>query len=153
MRMLIPALFLLLLLDGCGSPKPADFLGAEARLLAQTKVGDAVVMLGSLPSGEWVTAVAGKDGTPTTQTITPQPQPMPFLAQGVAVLTGQAPPGAVRYELLTREGAVLKGKIENDVYLIAWPAASDNPGYILRILNDTDEEIYRWPPPGGLPAA
>jgi len=148
----VVSVLLLILLSGCGSPKSADILGEEAKLLAQTKVGDAVVMLGALPSGEWITGIAGDEGT-STQKAVPQLEPTPYLAQGVAVLSGQAPPNAVRYELLTREGLILKGKIEGDVYLIAWPATSDNPGYILRILNESDDEIFRWPPPGGLPAA
>lgn len=148
-----PFLLLVLALAGCSSPSQSEALGPEARLLVQTRVENAVVMLGALPTGEWVTAVShGKDDW-TRQTMPPQDQPMPVLSGNVAVVAAKAPAGASSCEALTDERKVVKGKVANGACLIAWLTESGEPAFILRILDAKGNEIYRWPPPGGLPAA
>jgi hypothetical protein len=148
-----PCLLLILALAGCSSPRQSEVLGPEARLLVQTKVGNAVVMLGALPTGEWVTAVHhGKDDL-GSQTMPPQDQPMPFLSGNVAVVAAKAPDGASSCELVTDERKVVKGKVANGACLIAWFTESGKPAFILRMLDSKGDEIYRYPPPGGLPAA
>ncbi|MFZ5823478.1 MAG: hypothetical protein ACOY94_03940 [Bacillota bacterium] len=129
-------------------------MGPDARLIAQKRVESAVVMLGLLPSGEWTTAVSrGTDRVASQTAMRPADRPMPFIGEGVCVVVGKAPPGAERYELLTENREILKGRVEDGVYLIAWPTQAERPAFILRILDAKGNEIYRWPPPGALPAA
>lgn len=154
MGRLLVTLLALLLAVGCSSPKPAQLMGPEAKLLAQRRVQGAVVMLGLLPSGEWMTAVVRGKEQVASQTVTPRTdRPMPFIGEGVCVVAGKAPPGAERYELMTETREIIKGKVEDGVYLIAWPTRAESPAFILRILDAEGNELYRWPPPGALPAA
>lgn len=154
MRRPLLLLLLLFLMAGCGSPKPSEALGAEAKLLTQAKVDGATVMLGALSSGEWVLATTnGKDDPNRAVLDLQEGKPLYRLASGIAMVAGRAPEGADRYELLTDERNLLKGKVVDGVYLIAWTTNSAKPAFLLRILNAKGEELYRWPPPGAVPAA
>lgn len=147
-------LMALVLAAGCRSPKPEQVLGPDAKLMAETRVNGAVVLLGRLPSGEWTTAVVRGRDSVVSQTMEPvTDRPMPFIGEGVCVVAGKAPQGAERYELMTETREVLKGKVENGLYLVAWPTRAESPAFILRILDAKGNELYRWPPPGVLPAA
>ncbi|MFZ5814149.1 MAG: hypothetical protein ACOY93_02430 [Bacillota bacterium] len=144
---------LLILITACGSPRPSDLLGADAELLAQTKVDGATAMVGALPSGEWVTAIARGEAVGSQRMKPNGNHPMPFHTAGITVVAGRAPEGAVRYELLNESRVVLKGDVRDGVYLIAWPSAVERFAFILRLLDAKGNELYRWPPPGALPAA
>lgn len=154
MRWYLLMFLLVLAVSGCGSPKVTEILGDGATLLVQTKYEGGLAMLGRLPSGEWSVAVVPAKGTVVKETVSPVPnRPFPVLMAGAAVVTGQAPDGAVQVELMTENRQVIKGKVENGAYLIVWPTAERNPVFLLRILDAKGEELFRWPPPGGLPAA
>lgn len=154
MRLFWLVALLFVMVTGCASPSPAEVLGPEARLLAQTKADGAVVMLGALPSGEWTLAVSRGDGAVSQSSKPPMTQPVTFSGKGLNLVAGRAPEGAERWELLNEARQVLKGRVENGVYLIAWPTSAEaKPAFILRILDAKGDELYRWPPPGGLPAA
>lgn len=146
-------LLLLLVLVGCSSPKPSEVLDPRATLLVQTKVAKAVVMVGTMPEGEWVIGVHHGDSGPNAVLFDPTETPETFLDEGVAVVAAKAPAGAATCELLTDQRKVIKGKVANGACLVAWAEESENPGFILVILDAKQNELYRWPPPGGLPAA
>lgn len=147
-------LLVLLLLTACSSPNQVD-LGPDVTRLVSREFEGGVAQLGSNPSGEWVLGV-NRGGKPETQNLpapTESGRPIYKILANTAVVVGKAPPEAVQFELVNEARQVLKGKVEQGVYLIAWPTGKESPAFILRILDAKGNEIYRWPPPGGLPAA
>lgn len=111
-------------------------------------------MLGILPSGEWVVAVIPNEGEIARRVVTVrQDRPTPVVMAGITVVAGTAPLGADRYELLTDTRMVLKGKVENGAYLVVWATESQEPAFVLRILDEKGNELLLWPPSGGLPVA
>lgn len=155
LRMLVMILSLLLLLSGCaGSPKVNEVLGDGASLVTQTEYGGGVAMLGILPSGDWSVGIAPEGGMAEKRVVTlAVDRPFQEVMAGIAIVAGKAPEGAVRYELLNEDRQVIKGKVEKGVFLVAWPTNRERPAFILRVLDADGNELYRWPPPGSLPAA
>lgn len=154
----LPLVMLLAVLTGCVSPKGTPLqedLGADVTPVAKLEVEGGVALLGTRPSGEWV--IGASRGEKPETVVVPEPgepgRPLYHVVAKTAVVVGKAPVGAAQYELVNENREVLKGKVQKGVYLIAWPVGAESPAFILRILDSKGNEIYRWPPPGGLPAA
>lgn len=116
--------------------------GAEIRLV-RTKEGR-IVALVRTKSGEVGTLQQDESGL----------HPIRGWIDGMQIVAGETPavPGP-RYEVLTAEGKVLKGKLGVNWFIVVWPAPVPTPQYQFRILDAKGTERYRWPPPGRSPIA
>lgn len=116
--------------------------GAQIRLV-QTREGR-IVALVRTKSGEMGTLQQEESGL----------HPVRGWIGGLQVVAGRTPevPGP-RYEVMTAEGKVLKGRLGAKWFIVAWSAPQPTPRYLFRILDEKGIERYRWPPPGRSPIA
>lgn len=155
-RMIVFGVCLLSILVGCaaGAPSTADLLGSDVSEVTRAELKDGFAVLGRKDSGEFVVGVMRKGSTGRVVPLELEAgRPAVELVDGVALVGGLLPVSeAQRVEVLTENRLLLKAPVRNGAYLVAWPADSW-PRLLLRALDAKGEEVFRWPPAGGLPAA
>lgn len=128
---------------------------AGSKLLTSARVEGAEIRLVETNSGHLVALIRTKSGeVAILQQEESGLHPIRGWVGGVQVVAGATPeiPGP-RYEVLTAEGKVLKGKLGANWFIVAWPSPASTPRYLFRILDEKGIERYQWPPTDRSPVA
>jgi len=73
---------------------------------------------------------------------------------GTAVVAGVVQSDRARgAELLTEQGAVIRGTLRDGSYILSWSSPTTPTRFLLRILDARGDELLRWPPSSAVPAA
>jgi hypothetical protein len=147
----------LLAVLGCSTPPPpaTDLLEPGARLLTEFDLKGSKAVLGERSSGELVVTLWKEGGKWHSASGGGRQSTRPLVdwSEGLQVVAGRfEQPGGAQVQVTTDSGKIT-GKLENGVYLAAWPAAKPTAGFVIHIFDAQGKELFRWAPASGPSAA